>query len=135
MLVRKRDLKDVLHTRVMPSAECHTDHHLVRCTIRLQFKPKHKKKGNPKKKLNIGSLSREEVKAKFQADLHQTLDESPCTNDPSPNSLWENLKSAILKTSEEVLGHTKKKTTRRSRTYYQRRGQLIRPISHNQPAM
>ena len=49
------------------------------------------------------------MKAKFQADLQQNLDESPCTNDPSPNILWENLKSAILKISEEVLGHTKKK--------------------------
>ena len=75
----------------------------------LQFKPKLKKKGNPTKKLNVSSLCREEVKAKFQADLQQNLDETPCTNDPSSNILWENLKSAILKTSEEVLGHTKKK--------------------------
>ena len=28
---------------------------------------------------------------------------------PPPSILWENLKSAILKTSEDVLGHTKKK--------------------------
>lgn len=109
VLVRKLDLRDVLHTRVMPSAECHTDHRLVRCKLRLQFKPKQRKKGNPKKKLNVGSLCREEVKAKLQANLQQILDESPCTNDPSPSILWENLKSAILKTSEEVLGHTKKK--------------------------
>ena len=109
VLVRQRDLKDVLHTRVMPSAECDTDHRLVRCKLKLQFKPKLKKKGIPKKKLNIGSLCREEVKAKFQADLQQKLDESPCTDVPTPNILWENLKSAILKTSEEVLGHTKKK--------------------------
>mgnify|MGYP000515452830 CR=1 FL=1 len=93
----------------MPSAECHTDHRLVRCKLRLQFKPKQRKKGNPMKKLNVSSLCREEVKAKFQANLQQILDESPCTNDPSPSILWENLKSAILKTSEEVLGHTKKK--------------------------
>ena len=93
----------------MPSAEYHTDHRLVRCKLRLQFKPKQKKKGNPKKKLNVGSLFREEMKAKFQANLQQSLDESPWTNDPSPSILLENLKSAILKTSEEVLGHTKKK--------------------------
>ena len=124
VLVHKWDLKDVLHTRVMPSAECHTDHRLVRCKLRMQFKPKHKKKGNPKKKLNISSLCWEEVKAKFQADLEQILDESPCTNYPSPNIWWENLKSAVRKTSEKVFGHTKKKkqrlvrlrTTRRSRT-------------------
>ena len=111
VLVRKWDLKDVLLTRVMPSEECHTDHCLVRCKLRLQFKPKHKKKGNPNKKLNV-SLCWEEVKAKFQADLLQILDESPCRNDPSPNIPWENLKSAVLKTSEEVFGHKKKKKQR-----------------------
>ena len=93
----------------MPSAECHADHRLVRCKLKLQFKPKLKKKSNPMKKLNVGSLCQEEVKAKFQADLQQNLNESPCTDDSNPNILWENLKSAILKTSEEVLGHTKKK--------------------------
>jgi len=61
------------------------------------------------KKLNVGSLYREEVKDEFQADLQQILNESPCTDDPTPNILWENLKSAILMTSSEVLGHTKKK--------------------------
>ncbi|XP_036370705.1 craniofacial development protein 2-like [Octopus sinensis] len=109
VLVRQRDLKDVLHTRVMPSAECHTDHRLVRCKLQLQFKPKPKKKGNPIKKLNVDSLCREEVKIKFQANLQQRLDESPCTDDTTPHTLWENLKSAILKTSTEVLGHIKKK--------------------------
>ena len=67
VLVRKQDLRDVLHKRVMPSAECHTDHCLIRFKLRLQFKPKQRKKGNPKKKLNVGSRCREEVKAKFQA--------------------------------------------------------------------
>ncbi|GFO21617.1 craniofacial development protein 2, partial [Plakobranchus ocellatus] len=36
VLVRQRDLRDVLHTRVMPSAECHPDHRLVRCKLKLQ---------------------------------------------------------------------------------------------------
>ena len=62
VLVCKRDLGDVLHTRVMPSAECRIDHRLVCCKLKLQCKPKLKKKGNPMKKLNVGSLYREEVK-------------------------------------------------------------------------
>lgn len=40
ILVRQRDLKDVFHTRVMPSAECHTDHRLVRCKLSFHFKPR-----------------------------------------------------------------------------------------------
>uniref|UniRef100_A0A0L8FII4 Endonuclease/exonuclease/phosphatase domain-containing protein n=1 Tax=Octopus bimaculoides TaxID=37653 RepID=A0A0L8FII4_OCTBM len=107
VLVRQWDLKDVLHTRVMPSAECHTDHRLVCCKPKLQLKPKPKKKGNTVKKLSIGSLCQEEMKVKFQAELQKKLDESPRTDDTTTDILWENLKSAILKTSEEVLGHTK----------------------------
>ena len=84
VLVRQRELKDVQRTRVMPSAECHTDHPLVCCKLKLQFKPKLKKKGNSNKKHNIGSLCWDEVKAKFQADLQQKLDESPCADDPTP---------------------------------------------------
>ena len=30
-----------------------------------------------------------------------------CNNDPTPELMWANLKSAILKTSADVLGHTK----------------------------
>ena len=106
VIVRKWDLKDVLHTRVMPSAECHTDHRLVCSKLRLQFKPNHKKRGNPKKKLNVCSLCQKEVKAKFQADSEQKKF--------STNLLaqMKNLKSAMLKTSEEVFGHTKKKKQR-----------------------
>ena len=40
VLVRQRDIQDVCHTRVVPSAECYTDHRLVRCKLKLLFKPK-----------------------------------------------------------------------------------------------
>ena len=61
------------------------------------------------KKLDISSLCQEEVTAKFQADLQLKLDKFPQAVDPTPDTLWENLQSAILKTSEEVLGYSKKK--------------------------
>lgn len=47
ILVSRRDLCDVLHMQVMPSAECHTDHRLVRCRLRLNFKPKTKRGSTP----------------------------------------------------------------------------------------
>ena len=109
VLVRQQDLKDVLHTRVMPSAECHNDHRLVRCKLKLQFKPKPKKKGIPIKKIRVSGLSLDETKAKLHAGLQKRFDEPPNTVDPTPNTLWENLKAAILKTFEEVLGHTTKR--------------------------
>ena len=80
VVVRQRDLKAVLHTRVMPSAECLTDHRLVRSILKLQFKPKFKKKGNFAK-LNIDSLRREDAKAKFQGEIQQKLTTTPYHND------------------------------------------------------
>ena len=109
VLVRQRDLKDVLHTRVMPSAECHTDHRLVRCTLKLIFKPKPRKGGPPKKKFNLCKLQSAETKADFQAGLQSKLEEDHCLEDPCPETLWDQLKTAILQTSEEVLGFTTKK--------------------------
>ena len=73
VLVRRCDLKDVLHTRVMPNAECHTDQHLVRCKLNLQFKPKPKNSGPRGKKLIVSDLRSAEVEAKFQAGLHSLL--------------------------------------------------------------
>ena len=35
VLAHKCDHKCVIHTKVMPSTECHTDHHLVSCTSNL----------------------------------------------------------------------------------------------------
>ena len=58
VLARQRDLKDILHTRVMPSAECHTDHRLVRCKLRLHFKPKPRKGGPPRKSSSSASYSK-----------------------------------------------------------------------------
>ena len=35
VLTRQHDTRDVLHTRVLPSADCYTDHRLVRCKVPL----------------------------------------------------------------------------------------------------
>ena len=44
-LARQRDERDIPHTRVMPSADCCTDHRLVRCKVAFTFKPPPMKKG------------------------------------------------------------------------------------------
>ena len=45
VLTRQRDTRDVLHTRVMPSADCNTDHRLVRCKVAFTSKSHPKRKG------------------------------------------------------------------------------------------
>ena len=43
-LTRQRDTSDILHTTVIPSVDCYTDHRLVRCTVAFAFKPPSKRK-------------------------------------------------------------------------------------------
>ena len=37
VLTRQHGTRDVLHTRVMPSADCYTDHRLVRCEVAVSY--------------------------------------------------------------------------------------------------
>ena len=61
------------------------------------------------KKFNRNKLQSAEVKADFQAGLQSKFEHSDWPEDPSLETLWDQLKSAILQTSEEVLGFTTKK--------------------------
>ena len=58
---------------------------------------------------NLNKLQSAEVKADFQADLQSKFENSDCPEDTSPETLWDQLKSAILQISEEVLGFITKK--------------------------
>ena len=49
------------------------------------------------------------MKANFQADLQAKLGNNRCSEDLSPETLWDKLKTTILQTSEEVLGFTTKR--------------------------
>ena len=95
VLARQTDLKDILHTRVMSSADCHTDHHLVRYKLKLHFKLKPSKGGHTKIKFKLSKLQSAEVKADlhFQADLQAKLGNSRCPEDPSFETLWDELKN------------------------------------------
>ena len=47
---------DVVHTRVMPSADCNTDHKLVQTKVRLNIKTAVRKRGAEVKKLHTNKL-------------------------------------------------------------------------------
>ena len=122
--MHKRDLKDVNHTKVMPSAECHTDHCLVRSKRKLHFKPKPRKGVPHKKKFNLNKLHSAEVKADFQVGLQSKFENSDSSEDTSPETLRDQLKSAILQTSEEVLGFT----TRKNKDWFDENNQEIQEL-------
>ena len=49
------------------------------------------------------------MKAKFNVDLQQKQLLSLCDDDPSSDTLWDNLEPTILKTSADVLGNIEMK--------------------------
>ena len=57
ILVCHWDMRDILHTRIMPSAEYHIDHHLVHCKLNIHVKPMPKiGRGNHTKQFKVCSL-------------------------------------------------------------------------------
>ncbi|XP_063588714.1 uncharacterized protein LOC134765849 [Penaeus indicus] len=95
---------------VMPSAECRTDHLLVRCQLRMHFTPKPRKGGTPTKKFDLKKLQSAEVKADFQAGLQSKLEIDDCpedtlgsTEDCHPANIRRN--SGVYQQEEQRLAH------------------------------
>ena len=102
-------MHNVLHTTVMPSAECHADHCLVCCKFCLNFNPKPKRGNATGKMFWVGNLQLAEVKVDFQGNLQSELEVPSQPVEPSPEAVWEHLKTAILQSLEEILGFSSKK--------------------------
>ena len=91
-LTRQRDTRDVLHTRVMPSADCYTDHWLVRCKVAFTFKSHPKRKGLQTKKLQVHKLRDPRVKN----NLHVMLEERfHCVTAAEPEEQWKQMKTTL----------------------------------------
>jgi hypothetical protein len=78
-IVRQRDLRDVCSTRVMRSANCSTDHHMLRCKLRFSVKRKRHVPADPMRILDTQSLRSPDVNAAFV----EAIRVSCIDNDPS----------------------------------------------------
>ena len=123
VLVRKRDLKDVLHTRVMPSAECHTDHRLVRCKLLFHIKPQPKRGEPTRKKFEVSFFHYPHIQESFDKSLKEKLKQRNASVN-SPEQLWNQLKAAVLETSEQVLGYS----TRANRDWFEENNPAIQQL-------
>lgn len=90
--MRQKDVKDVLHTRVMPSADCYTDHRLVCATARLIMRPAVKRKTPQIKTLQVDRLPL--LKEKFQSEFESKVAPTEIT-DADPEKMWQDLKSTL----------------------------------------
>uniref|UniRef100_A0A2C9M3N3 Endonuclease/exonuclease/phosphatase domain-containing protein n=1 Tax=Biomphalaria glabrata TaxID=6526 RepID=A0A2C9M3N3_BIOGL len=101
IIVRQCDVRDVVHTRVMPSADCYTDHRLVRTKLNITVKMV-KKDGLPRaKKLNDERLAdvRERFSLLLEADLRKPQDDDPVSN-------WSQLKAILQGVTAKAVNPT-----------------------------
>ena len=91
ILVRQKDTKDVLHNRVMTSAECYTNHRLVWAKVRLTLNQVLRKKAHNTKKLEVDNLKQREQE--FQEKLSSKL--SNALGEQDAEQKWEEIRKIL----------------------------------------
>ena len=100
VLVRKKDIQDVLTVRALRGAECWTDHRLVRAKLNLVVRPKIRKVCSiiP---LNVSKLKSDEVKKEFEEAINN-LPELDSEN------LWSEFREKVFQSASDCLGFKKR---------------------------
>lgn len=100
IITRRRDIGDVCNVKVLRSADCDTDHKLVRGKLKLRIRKKIRMNGvKTPKRLNVSRLAENNVCTQLSQRLAESnLDES-----------WEAFKERMYSVGAEVLGHVERK--------------------------
>ena len=108
ILFRRAALKNVLHTRSCHSADCHTDHSLVCCKIRLQPKRFHctKKQGNPR--IDVSKMSQPNLMSQFAEAFEREFGAAQPKN--STTEKREILRDTMHRTALATFGRKTSKT-------------------------
>ena len=85
----------------MPSADCYTDHRLVRCEVVFTFKSPQKRKGPQTNKLRVHRLRDPRVKNILQVMLKERLN---CVTAAAPEEQWKQMKTILQETTAEAVG-------------------------------
>lgn len=104
ILVRRSDFKLVRDMKVIPGEEVVTQHRLLVCDMKWNFKKEIKKIFVPK--LRVWKLKDPEFRLKFNRSLNDQLAENG--NPISVEEKWKHLKNSLLKATEKSCGFTKK---------------------------
>ena len=91
---------DICNVRVLRSAECDTDHKLVRGKFKLRIRRKVRKSGvKVPKRINVFTLAQQDIQKAF----------SDTMNNISFEGTWEDFKTQVHKAGVDLLGFVKKK--------------------------
>ena len=104
VIVRRRDIRDVLITRAMRGAECWTDHRLIRSTLNLIIAPHHPRRQKlSRRTFNVAKLQQSRCLDTFQHKLDEQLATiGPLFGDPTQK--WNQFRDTVTETAKSVLG-------------------------------
>lgn len=110
VIVRRRDIRDVVITRVMRGAECQTDHMMLRCKLKMSIKPfARKTNAQTVRKLNVAPLKTTAVKEELAEKIEVALANNPSDPTWTVTEEWNALRDSIYNASKSVLGVNSKK--------------------------
>ena len=126
VITRRRDIKEVFHTRAMCGTTVWSDHRLVRSKIAFKIKaPQHRHRLKPKKKPDLSKLQSSMVRETLATKLQEGYDATTLPAATATAS-WDIFKEVTLKIAEEVLGFP----ARKHRDWFDENDPLIKPLLH-----
>ena len=123
-ITRKRDVKDVLHTKAMCGSLICSDHKLIKCKLAVQSRKtvRHNAR-NPLRKLNIKRLFIRGTSLLLAENFAKAFDKTEVLAETSDKTL-ANFQKITRQVSENVLGFSERK----HRDWFDENNQLIQPL-------
>ena len=123
VIVRQNDASDVKLTRAITSSAVWSDHRVVKSNIKLKVaRPVRSTRGNPRRKLNVQSLSLGSTKTKLRDHLTSALQQNPPKQNPTEE--WENFRDTVAGSAKECLGLNRTK----HRDWFDEQDNQIKPL-------
>ena len=94
--------KLVTDVKVIPGEEVALQHQLLICDMRIDVPPKSKRKFTPR--LKVLKLKDPQTSNHFQEVFNSHVSASAAVADAATEDIWNNIKTGLLKTTEEVCG-------------------------------
>ena len=103
--------KLVTDVKVIPGEEVALQHQLLVCDMRIDVSPKSKRKFTPR--IKVWKLKDPQTSNHFQEVFNLHVSTSAGVADEATEDIWNNIKTGLLKTTEEVCGTTRPHRWRR----------------------
>src|SRR3989441_10139465 len=100
--LKKRFRNGILNSKLMPGADCDSDHNPV--VVKMKIRLQRVKKAKKTVKWNVNNLKKSEVRNAYRMRLDQQLHEEKIDGCMEVDEIWKRLKDGISTVAEEICG-------------------------------